>query len=136
MERGKYGPLYRCLLGRTGGQWKVSFVDIESVLGFELPESARMHRPWWSNQRNRRGYGHSLAWQLAGWKTVAVDLAAESLVFERTGSPRETPLDDEDTVGAHSGGGDFDQAFPPYNPGPWPTGLSLRREDLYDDRGR
>ena len=31
------------------------------------PESARTHNPWWSNQRNRRGYGHALAWQLAGW---------------------------------------------------------------------
>lgn len=134
--RGKYGPLYRCLLARGGRQWRVSFVDIEAVLGFELPESARMHRPWWSNQRKRRGYGHALAWQLAGWKTVAVDLAAESLVFERAGTPSEALLDDEVPTGTHGGEVDLDEAFPPYNPGPWPVRLSLRREDLYDERGR
>ena len=31
---------------------------------------------------------------------------------------------------------DLDRVFPPHNPGDWPAGLSLRREDLYDDRGR
>ena len=136
MERGKYAPLYRCLLARAGRQWQVSFVDIEAVLGFALPESARMHRPWWSNQRNRRGYGHALAWQLAGWNTVAVDLATESLVFERHGTTKEALLPDGVTARAHGREVGFDEAFPPVDPGPWPAGLSLRREDLYDDRGR
>jgi hypothetical protein len=26
--------------------------------------------------------------------------------------------------------------LPDHDPGPWPLGLSLRREDLYDDAGR
>ena len=95
-----------------------------------------MHRPWWSSQRNRREYGHVLAWQLAGWKTVAVDLAAESLVLERAGSPSETLLHDEVTAAERGGKAGFDEAFPPYNPVPWPPCFSLRREDLYDDRGR
>lgn len=136
VERGKYAPLYRSLRMRSERRWRVSFTDIEAVLGFTLPESARLHRPWWSNQRNRRGYAHSLAWQLAGWRTAAVDLEHESLVFER-----------EETIGekAHPhgspapGGGksiDLDRVFPPHNPGDWPAELSLRREDLYDDRGR
>lgn len=30
---------------------------------------------------------------------------------------------------------DLDAVFPPHDPGPWPGGLSLRREDLVDDRG-
>ncbi len=121
---------------RSERRWRVSFTDIEAVLGFTLPESARLHRPWWSNQRNRRGYAHSLAWQLAGRRTAAVDLEHESLVFER-----------EETIGerAHPHGSptpaggkaiDLDHVFPPHNPGDWPAGLSLRREDLYDDRGR
>ena len=113
----------------------MSFVEIEAVLGLTLPESARLHRPWWSNQRSRRGYGHALAWQLAGWKTVAVDLAGESLVFERHGTKSEEIQTDGATARTHGCGVDFDEAFPPYNPGPWPAGLSLRREDLYDGRG-
>ena len=136
VERGKYAPLYRSLRMRSERRWPVSFADIEAVLGFTLPESARLHRPWWSNQRSRRGYAHSLAWQLAGWRTAAVDLEHESLVFER-----------EETIGdkahpyaspAPAGGKaiDLDRVFPPHNPGAWPAELSLRREDLYDDRGR
>ena len=31
---------------------------------------------------------------------------------------------------------DLDEVFPPHDPGPSPPELSLRREDLYDDRGR
>ncbi len=31
---------------------------------------------------------------------------------------------------------DVDDVFPPHDPGPWPAGLSLRREHIYDDRGR
>ena len=38
--------------------------------------------------------------------------------------------------GARGGGIDLDAVFPPYDPGPWPAGLSLRREGTYDDRGR
>lgn len=136
VERGKYAPLYRSLRMRSERRWPVSFTDIEAVLGFTLPESARLHRPWWSNQRNRRGYVHSLAWQLAGWRTAAVDLEHESLVFER-----EETIGDKahpDASPAPAGGKviDLDRVFPPHNPGGWPAELSLRREDLYDDRGR
>jgi hypothetical protein len=31
---------------------------------------------------------------------------------------------------------DLDEVFPPHDPGSWPADLSLRREDIYDDRGR
>ncbi|MCY4596664.1 MAG: hypothetical protein OXC19_17915 [Bryobacterales bacterium] len=54
----------------------------------------------------------------------------------RAGSPSETLLHDEVTVAERGGKAGFDGAFPPYNPVPWPACFSLRREDLYDDRGR
>lgn len=135
VERGKYALLHRHLRARGGQEWRVSFTDLEELLGFTLPESARVHRPWWSNQRNG-GHGHALAWQVAGWKTRAVDLEQETLVFER-----DVPVDDPvqspgPEARGRSGAVDLDAAFPPYDPGPWPVGLSLRREDLYDDRGR
>ncbi len=53
---GKYAPLYRRLSARTRSHGRVSFAEIEAILGFELPASARLYRPWWSNQK--RGAGH------------------------------------------------------------------------------
>ena len=133
VERGKYVPLYRSLLARAGGEWRVSFAELEALLGFTLPESARVHRPWWSNQRNG---GHTLAWQVAGWKTRAVDLEKETLVFEPAGALDDPFPPAGPRARTRGPAVDLDAAFPPYDPGPWPAGLSLRREDLYDDRGR
>ena len=135
VESGKYSSLYRCLCARGGGAWRVSFADLEAVLGFTLPESARVHRPWWSNQRNGGGHSHALAWQMAGWKTRAVDLESETLVFERAGTDSDT-VSQTGAPGGHRVPVDLDDVFPPHDPGPWPAGMSLRREDLYDDRGR
>jgi hypothetical protein len=83
-ERGKYAPLYRRLLKLPGTEWRATFAEIEKVLGFKLPDSARIHRPWWANQGERGGHSHALAWEMAGWKTSQVDMANESLVFVRT----------------------------------------------------
>lgn len=136
VERGKYAPLYRRLRMRSGRRWRVSFTDLEAVLGFTLPASARLHRPWWSNQRNTRGYGHSLAWQLAGWRTAAVDLEHESLVFEREETSGEKAQPHGSPAPAGGKAIDLDRVFPPHNPGDSPAELSLRREDPCDDRGR
>lgn len=135
VERGKYALLYRCLRARSGRQWRVSFADVEAVLGFTLPQSARLHRSWWSNRCNSHGYAHSLAWQLAGWRTAAVDLERESLVFEREETIGQQPLPHRPPDRGRGNAIDLDHVFPPHNPGDWPAGLSLRREDLYDDRG-
>lgn len=83
VERGKYAPLYRHLLRFRGDEWRVTFNELEQVLGFELPSSARIHRPWWANQGERGGHSHALAWEMAGWRTAQVDMADERLVFVR-----------------------------------------------------
>ena len=136
VERGKYAPLYRRLRARSGRRWRVSFDELEALLGFALPESARLHRPWWSNQRNGGGHGHALAWQAAGWKTRAVDLERETLVFERDAGTDTATRPAGFSERIQSRAVDLDDAFPPHDAGPWPDGLSLRREDMYDDRGR
>lgn len=79
MLRGKYAPLFRHLAELCGEQWPATFVAVEAILGFRLPKSARRRREWWANG----GHSHARAWQAAGWLTKAVDLAAETLVFER-----------------------------------------------------
>ena len=81
--RGKYAPLYEHLQSLKKNEWPVSFTEIEKVLGFSLPDSARIHRPWWANQGGQGGHSHALAWEMAGWKTAEVDLEEERLVFRR-----------------------------------------------------
>ena len=82
-ERGKYAPLYRHLRVRFGREWRATFGEVEQILGFRLPDSARIHRPWWSNQGQRGGHSHALAWEMAGWRTSQVDMAGETVVFVR-----------------------------------------------------
>ena len=120
-NRGKYQRLYTHLCSFTAREWRTTFSDIESVIGFELPASARLHRPWWSNQAGGNGHSQALAWTAAGWETAEVDMDAETLVLRR--KPAET-------VRRLS----LDEAWPVHSAGAWPVGLSLRREDIYEER--
>ena len=119
--RSKYQRLYTHLCGLATEEWRTSFGEIESIIGFELPASARLHRPWWSNQTGGNGHSQALAWSAAGWETAEVDLNAETLLLRR--KPPETlrrpPLD---------------EVWPVHSAGSWPEGLSLRREDIYEER--
>ena len=119
--RGKYQRLYAYLSSLQAREWRTSFDEVEAVIGFELPPSARLHRPWWGNQRGGSGHSHSLAWSVAGWETAEVDMDEETLLFRRTRptAVRRPPLD---------------EAWPVHPTAVWPEGLSLRREDLYEER--
>ena len=130
-SRGKYAPLYRYLAAISGLDWRASFCEIEAILGFDLPVSARLYRPWWSNQKKGTGHSHALAWQAAGWKTREVDLEAETLVFARREDKlklREKPRRLEKFS--------IEKILPPHDPGPWPEGFTVRREQIYDEDGR
>ena len=85
---GKYEPLAAYLTDAREDVWVASFSEVEVVLGFPLPPSARNHREWWGNQR---GGGHSQArgWQDAGWQVWKVDLQAERVEFRRLGFESE-----------------------------------------------
>ena len=108
-------------------RWCATFADIEALLGFALPDSARNHRQWWANQPNG-GHSRALAWQAAGWRTSAVNLPAELLVFERLETAPSTERGQRVfTIG---------EVFSPHDFGPWPEGFSMSREQLYGDEGR
>ena len=137
-SRGKYAPLYRRLLKTPGPNWRVSFSELEAILGFNLPNSARLYRPWWSNQKHGAGHSHALAWSAAGWKTRFVDLEAETLVFERIQASTGTA-----EITADSGGRiarrrkfDLDALWPAIHGGSWPQGFTVSREQIYDESGR
>ena len=119
--RGKYQRLYTHLGGLATQEWRTTFGEIESVIGFPLPPSARLHRPWWSNQSGGNGHSQALAWGAAGWETAEVDMDAETLLLRR--KPGAVPQ----TV-------NLDEVLPVHTAGGWPEDLSLRREDIYEDR--
>lgn len=81
---GKYEPLAAHLSEEPGEVWVATFDEIETVLGFPLPPSARKHREWWGNQRSG-GHSQAKGWQDAGWQVWKVDLLARRVEFRRAG---------------------------------------------------
>ena len=120
--RGKYHKLYTHLRNRPAQTWRTTFSEVESILGFKLPASARHHRPWWANQTAGTGHSYALAWTAAGWETAEVDMVAETLSFKPSQRLNSPP-----TL-------NFDEVWPARSVGAWPEGLSLRRENIYEER--
>jgi hypothetical protein len=67
----KYQPLQDFLENSRNRTEVLTFAELETILGFPLPDSASTHRPWWAN-----GGGHpqAKAWLDAGWKVESVSL--------------------------------------------------------------
>jgi hypothetical protein len=82
----KYEPLPQFLKSVGGTSRRMSFAEIERILGFKLPKSAYEHEAWWSN--NDTGHSHARAWLKFGWRTEAVDLAGRKVTFQRSTEPR------------------------------------------------
>jgi len=82
VQRGKYALLYHYLAEIERNEWSTTFAQIEQILGFTLPNSARIYRPWWANGGGS-GHSQSMAWTMAGWKSADVDMDAETLTFRK-----------------------------------------------------
>ena len=79
---GNYQPLYHYLDNRYANRVVLTFAQIEDLLGFPLPNSARVDRAWWENKDpNDTPPPHSRAWALAWIATP--NLQAQTVVFER-----------------------------------------------------
>ncbi len=118
--RGKYQGLYAYLLVHQAQEWRTSFSEIEAIIGFELPPSARIHRPWWANRRSASGHTQALAWNIAGWETAEVDMHSETLTFRRRSGMEADRIPS------------LDEVWPVHPTARWPEGLNLRRQDLYE----
>ena len=81
----KYDPLRTFLeqASATVTEVTLSFDQIEGILGFTLPASARKHRPWWANPTSVRDHPYAQAWLAAEWRVDAVDQQAEWVRFGR-----------------------------------------------------
>ena len=81
----KYDPLYDYLI-RTPAHVDdvtLSFAQLENLLDFSLPRSARVHRAWWSNPSKPHQHPYAQAWIAAGWKVDALDQTAGWVRFRR-----------------------------------------------------
>jgi len=77
----KYDPLREFLEKQSRPLIRMSFEQIERIIGEDLPPSARHHRAWWSN--NPSNSAMTRAWREAGFKSEQVDMEAATLVFRR-----------------------------------------------------
>jgi hypothetical protein len=81
----KYDTLRTFLEARSAPQLKLSFADIERILGAPLPASARRHPAWWANERVGT-HQQALAWLDAGYETRRLDLNSATIEFVRSSS--------------------------------------------------
>jgi hypothetical protein len=78
----RYQPLNEYLVEQSGPVVRMTFGQIERVLGARLPNSARKYRPWWANE-SAGTHVHARSWLDAGRRTVNVDVNAETVEFVR-----------------------------------------------------
>jgi hypothetical protein len=79
---GTYVLLYKYLENRYADTVVLTFAEIEDLLGFALPEQARLHREWWTSAETDAGSNYSDSWVLAS-RTAVPNLMARTVVFER-----------------------------------------------------
>ena len=80
---GEYESLSKYLRDRAASRVVLTFAEIEDLLGFLLPDHARLQLAWWNGGDLAGGPSpQSVAWTLAG-RTAAVNLGARNVVFER-----------------------------------------------------
>lgn len=77
---GKYRALWEHLRKQDRDVVPMSFMQIETVLGFPLPASSRTHNAHWSGYQ---GSAVARAIHDAGFRSSSVNLTAETVVFVR-----------------------------------------------------
>jgi hypothetical protein len=83
---GKYQALYVYLEHRYADTVVLTFEQIESLLGFALPDGARTQGEWWTSPgTDAVPSGHEDAWILAS-RTAMPNFQARIVVFERVSS--------------------------------------------------
>jgi hypothetical protein len=80
----EYLPLHKYLDGRYADTVVLTFADIEALLGFALPDPARLQAAWWSNESAESASSpQSGAW-IHARRIARPRLGAATVTFERT----------------------------------------------------
>ncbi len=89
----KYEALNQALGKLKADYWRPTFLELERILEFKLPASARKNDIWWKAEPGGR-HAHAHAWSAAGWKVQDVSVDKEKVTFVRDGAPVEDEEDD------------------------------------------
>ena len=118
--RGKYKRLFMTLLVRRSGEWRATFDDVEGLLTFDLPMSARRYSAWWANDES---HSQALSWIGAGWMTSDVDVESETITFTpKNSGPVDRSLFDLNVV------------LPVHHTKLLTNDWTFSREEIYEDR--
>jgi len=76
----KYRLLTDYLYQREDNEVRLTFDDIEKILGFKPPPSAYTHRAFWANAKS-----HPIAqsWMSVGFEAVEVNITERYVIFDR-----------------------------------------------------
>lgn len=81
---GDYRPLHKYLHDRYADTIVMTFGEIEDLIGFSLPDAARVEPAWWASEVvNGVASPQSLSWSKAD-RAATPRLLAQVVVFERT----------------------------------------------------
>ncbi len=78
----KYHPLHDYLRKLTVERIELTFGEIEKILGFSLPKSARKYTAFWANDKS---HVCATQWMGAGWRAENLNLADERIKLVRQG---------------------------------------------------
>jgi hypothetical protein len=79
----EYRSLHKYLDGRYADTVVLRFAEIEDLLGFALPDRARVRQDWWANaDADGEPSTQSRSWIHAS-RTAKANLVAQTVVFER-----------------------------------------------------
>ena len=88
----KYRALTDYLENAARDEIQLTFSEIEQILGFKLPGSAREHRAFWANTTT---HSIALSWLNCGFETETVDMNTGTITF---GKKRGTRIADLMTI--------------------------------------
>jgi predicted transcriptional regulator len=78
-EDSRYAKLALYLQTQTDERVRLTFNEIEQIVGSELPKSAYQHRSWWAN--DAASHVQSQQWLDAGWRVSQINLTDQTVVF-------------------------------------------------------
>ena len=76
----KYRHLSNYLTNSNNNTVILKFAEIEKIIDFELPDSAKKYRQFWANTTT---HSIALSWLSVGYETVDVNMDLQTVVFEK-----------------------------------------------------
>ena len=77
----RYTKLAAYLQDQKVERIRLTFSEIEDIIGSPLPPSAYEHRSWWAN--NSKSHVQSQQWLDAGWRVSTINMTEGAIVFVR-----------------------------------------------------